>query len=580
MVFRVRWVSACLSIPVHQCHRQLLNYPFTQRSLDPTSLHIDERFEQKMRWFTPLDEFLYTHNPFPILAAFTARQNIASDALILHSTELPYLAVPLCAALPLEYVDPEHSRLLWPLLYPLRLSSRSTRASISDELAKLTNRNCSLRPSTDGPILPDLPEPASPSRPNSRRARLSVGGLLNQSLFRYTTGTKDLPHSSTSASSGRPRPSRRTLRRARSISDVPRTPSMLSPSVSGTSNADQDVFSQSSHSNIVFGRQSLDLSRGSTSELSEPASDPYSAHDCLHLPFGEGVLYTEPPKPRNHSLPHSPRVVREMQSFESGLTAKADDNQPRAPMRQRQRLDITNKPQVLAPNTRSVTPYSTSVFDILQIYSGVPLPDTLSEDSNEPTVKLTSTLTVAPKDDPRFVIWGELLPGEEDMFQSTTDLSSGGAPGHRLSRVQNGDTLRPQEGLKTVIMAATIERWIAQLTSELNYEELLNFFLTYRTYISSIDLCHLLICRFHWALESPLSPNEETVRKIVRVRTFIAIRYWLITFFRIDFVPNAALCQVFSGWLNTLRRDPILVALPDALVRSHLSGTLLCTERD
>ena len=454
-------------------------------------------------------------------------------------------------------------------------------ASTSVELAKLTNRNCSLRPSTDGPILPDVPEPASPPRSNSRRARLSVGGLLNQSLFRYTMGTKDLPHSSTSASSGRPQASRRTLRRARSISDVPRTPSMLSPSVSGTSNADQDVFSQSSHSNIVFGRQSLDLSRGSTSELSEPASDPYSAHDRLHLPFGEGVLYTEPPKPRTHNPHHIPRVVREMQSFESGLTARADDNQPRVPMRQKQPLDIMNKAQVLAPNTRNVTPYSTSVFDILQMYSGVPLPDTLSEDSNEPTVKLTFTLTVAPRDDPRFVIWGELFPGDEDMSQSTTDLSSGGAPGHRLSRVQNGDTLpRPQDGLKTVIMAATIERWIAQLTSELNYEELLSFFLTYRTYISSIDLCHLLICRFHWALESPLSPNEETVRKIVRVRTFIAIRYWLITFFRIDFVPNTALCQVFSGWLNTLRRDPILVALPDALVRPRQSHSLLCTERD
>jgi GDP/GTP exchange factor required for growth at low temperature len=266
-----------------------------------------------------------------------------------------------------------------------------------------------------------------------------------------------------------------------------------------------------------------------------------------------------------------------MQSFESGLTARADDNQPRAPMGQRQPLDIMNKLQVLTSNTRGVTPYLTSVFDILQMYSGVPLPDTLSKDSNEPTVKLSSALTVAPKDDPRFVIWGELLPGDEDMARSSTDLSSGGAPGHRLSHVQNGDSpLPPQEGLKTVIMAATIERWIAQLTSELNYEELLNFFLTYRTYISSIDLCHLLICRFHWALESPVSPNEETVRKIVRVRTFIAIRYWLITFFRIDFVPNPALCQVFSGWLNTLRRDPILIALPDALVRLWPAGTLLC----
>ena len=568
-----------LSPPVHQCHRHLFNYPSTQPSLDSTSLHINKRFEQRIRWFVPLDKFLHRHNPFPILAAFTAPQNIVPDALLHHSTELPYLVVPLCATLTLS---------MWTLSILPCYGPNSIRfvfhqfnpRSHLRRLAKLTNHNCSLRPSTDGPILPDVPKPASPPRPNSRRARLSVGGLLNQSLFRYTTGIKDLPHSSTSASSGRPHPSRRTRRRARSISDMPRTPSMLSPSVSGTSNADHDIFSQSSHSNIVFGRQSLDLSRGSTSELSEPVSDPYSAHDCLHLPFGEGVLYTEPPKPRNHSLPHSPRVVREMQSFESGLTARADDNQPRTPMRQRQRLDITNKPQVLVPNTRSVTPYSTSVFDILQVYSGVPLPDTLSEDSNEPTVKLTSALTVAPKDDPRFVIWGELLPGDEDMFQSTTDLSSGGAPGHRLSRIQNGDTLRPQEGLKTVIMAATIERWIAQLTSELNYEELLNFFLTYRTYISSIDLCHLLICRFHWALESPLSPNEETVRKIVRVRTFIAIRYWLITFFRIDFVPNTALCQVFSGWLNTLRRDPILVALPDALVRPQPSGTLLCTERD
>lgn len=55
-----------------------------------------------MRWVTPLDEILHRHNPFPILAAFTAPQNIASDALVLHSTELPYLAVPLCATLPLS----------------------------------------------------------------------------------------------------------------------------------------------------------------------------------------------------------------------------------------------------------------------------------------------------------------------------------------------------------------------------------------------------------------------------------------------------------------------------------------------
>jgi hypothetical protein len=50
------------------------------------------------------------------------------------------------------------------------------------------------------------------------------------------------------------------------------------------------------------------------------------------------------------------------------------------------------------------------------------------------------------------------------------------------------------EAPRKVLIAATIERWIAQLTSELNYDELLIFFLTYRTYVSAVDLCHLLIC--------------------------------------------------------------------------------------
>ncbi|KAG2033665.1 hypothetical protein BDR03DRAFT_1014065 [Suillus americanus] len=88
-----------------------------------------------------------------------------------------------------------------------------------------------------------------------------------------------------------------------------------------------------------------------------------------------------------------------------------------------------------------------------------------------------------------------------------------------------------------VLIAATIEQWIAQLTSNLNYNELLNFFLTYRTYISAVDLCHLLICHFHWAL----SGKDDIVWKIVRVWTFTAIRYWLLTFFVMDFLLNQEL---------------------------------------
>ena len=124
---------------------------------------------------------------------------------------------------------------------------------------------------------------------------------------------------------------------------------------------------------------------------------------------------------------------------------------------------------------------------------------------------------------------------------------------------------------KKMLVAATIERWIAQLTSELNYDELLIFFLTYRTYVSAVDLGHLLICRFHWALGEPLNSRDENARRVVRVRTFTAIRYWALTFFNVDFVPDRELRLLFANWLNSLRKDPIMQRHRDALVSGFLS---------
>ena len=348
--------------------------------------------------------------------------------------------------------------------------------------------------------------------------------------------------------------------------------------------------------------------------------------------------------------------------------------------------------------TSSHSRYSTQVFDVLQSYRGIPLLDKLSEDTEclETTVIRLSArneLSAAPKDDPRFVMWGEVWsgsgPGEEDVASVDVNASIGGVSrrtgsvvyaenGSNLgSMVVQGSTdqmLSPKKGKKgsisltgpgtqqpltittaslttlsavnlatsthtlparstiskegsppvsrmqpnpshlghslngetprKVLIAATIERWIAQLTSELNYDELLIFFLTYRTYVSAVDLCHLLICRFHWALESSSSSppsaagsvrssyrlfsnpetgggqgfkngltakgpseNNDMVKRIVRVRTFIAIRYWLLTFFAIDFVPNRELRVLFGNWLNTLAKDPTLHGKKDTMVR-------------
>jgi hypothetical protein len=253
-----------------------------------------------------------------------------------------------------------------------------------------------------------------------------------------------------------------------------------------------------------------------------------------------------------------------MQSFESGMTAKADES---SSVKQNPALQFLNKEAVLNAVTMSTTPYSTLVFDILQTYRGAPLPDRLSETSSEPTVHLrgSSAITAVPRDDPRFVIWGEVYTDRGDdptaSQSSHTDLSTASpsvSTRRKTSHSRSGDiavNLYPTP--ERLIVAATIERWIAQLTSE-REPDWPCFFLTYRIYISGVDLCRLLICRFHWALEKPTSAQDETVRAMVRARTFKMFKYWLWVWFRVDFTTDPALCQVLTSWLNTLRKDPAL----------------------
>ncbi|KAI0744636.1 hypothetical protein C8Q76DRAFT_637916 [Earliella scabrosa] len=379
-----------------------------------------------------------------------------------------------------------------------------------------------------------------------------------------------------------------------------------------------DIMSWSSFPTSPFASSSSSL----PFRYHPPSSSPPSTHGRtgeIANPFGRGVSFDSPAwRSPNHLS--SPPILREMQSFESGLTARAD-YLPR--MARMSRLSLTGNssdddPRNLTPPPGSSTPpvsssassvssasgvsdappsthdnlaattlhsrYSTALFDVLQTYRGLPTLDKLVSGANETTIRLSLRAedSVAPRDDPRFVIWAEVdaeRDAYDEMAASSTDLSS--AHSHAASRRRMGkdrSTMYMQSpgesassstsGLretKRMLVAATIERWIAQLTSELNYDELLIFFLTYRTYISAVDLGHLLICRFHWALGETTSSRDEMVRKIVRVRTFTAIRYWLLTFFDVDFVPNRELRMLFADWLNSLRRDQILTKHRDAL---------------
>lgn len=367
----------------------------------------------------------------------------------------------------------------------------------------------------------------------------------------------------------------------------------------------------------IFG-EIMGLPAASSSVSSLSSSDSLPAQ-----PFGTGVCFDLPlKKPVFDFLPAPTKHIRLMQSFESGMTARQGDtkssslsspnedgdeegeptNRPPSAIRLTDRrysflTDSSARPSSTyqpPAEASGLTQYANTVFDVLQTYRGLPNLDKLGFGSEGKTVKisLAEDQSAAPRDDPRFVIWGETMPewdadGYSTSRNSITSEFGGGPSSRPVSTAASGSrrqsraskSVTPGEGSSSsgsgkgagpqrILVAATIERWIAQLTSDLNYDELLDFFLTYRTYISGVDLGHLLISRFHWALQQSKNGQDIKIRQVVRVRTFVAIRYWFLTFFTVDFVPNRELRSLFSNWLNTLVHDPLLKLHSDGLVSS------------
>ncbi|KAM3414246.1 hypothetical protein BST61_g10901 [Cercospora zeina] len=99
------------------------------------------------------------------------------------------------------------------------------------------------------------------------------------------------------------------------------------------------------------------------------------------------------------------------------------------------------------------------------------------------------------------------------------------------------------------IVAATPARLIAQITSPdfLDYELLADFFLTFRCFMQSEELLDYLFARLRWALTSG---NDGG--RIARVRTFVALRHWILNYFADDFLDDAPFRQNFCDYVNEL----------------------------
>lgn len=107
------------------------------------------------------------------------------------------------------------------------------------------------------------------------------------------------------------------------------------------------------------------------------------------------------------------------------------------------------------------------------------------------------------------------------------------------------------------ITAATPARLVAEITSPtfVDYDLLSDFFLTFRSFLETSNLLYMLIARLRWALA-----RDDEVGTVVRVRTFVALRHWILNYFMDDYVIDYDLRRTFCELLNTfvdeLSQDP------------------------
>ena len=107
------------------------------------------------------------------------------------------------------------------------------------------------------------------------------------------------------------------------------------------------------------------------------------------------------------------------------------------------------------------------------------------------------------------------------------------------------------------IRAATPLRLVAEITSPtfVDYHLLSDFFLTFRAYLDPVDLLYMLVARLRWAFARDDGPGM-----VVRVRTFVAIRHWILNYFPDDFVVDCDLrrtfCDLLNSFIGELSNDP------------------------
>ncbi|KAK9765762.1 Guanine nucleotide exchange factor lte1 [Basidiobolus ranarum] len=182
-----------------------------------------------------------------------------------------------------------------------------------------------------------------------------------------------------------------------------------------------------------------------------------------------------------------------------------------------QRVNGTSTSQVILPTARPVCRLS------------------FGEDNLDPTI----FDSVKSDDSPALIVWSE--------DKSLANVATKKTVQRRFSVGNNATRLLTVSESRKTIMFATLEKLIENLTVDIDYGLLTDFFLTYRSFASPLKLCRLLILRYQWAL---LEDTQE--RWIVRIRLFVVLRHWVINYFSLDFLTSRELRETLANYLLSL----------------------------
>lgn len=95
------------------------------------------------------------------------------------------------------------------------------------------------------------------------------------------------------------------------------------------------------------------------------------------------------------------------------------------------------------------------------------------------------------------------------------------------------------------LSTGTLEGIICLLTSPevINYTNMIDFFLTFRSFIDPLPLLELILCRLSWSLKS----NNP----MVIIRVFVCLRHWILNHFQ-DFINDSTLRGLYTNTINEM----------------------------